>query len=290
METNKIKVPDFIANFKKREVLSSQKEAYIPPEPAMTPEAMAGAGGMAVDPMAQMGAAAPAMGPGGMPPGMPMMDPAAMGGGMPPVDPMTGMPMGDPAAMGGMPPIDPMTGMPMMDPAAMGGMPPGMPGEMSAGDPNMVQVSLDDLHAFMAEVSGKGGEGESAEGSEAGGESPDAERIGLLEDMMASVFESLGMPVPEGLGGAGAAGAAPAEPAMEPSPQQAPQGAPAQPMPGTMAPIPGMEGPAAMDAGPEALQIPPDFALQPQAMAAPSTEKVSTSKLHDALIRLNTIV
>ena len=97
--------------------------------------------------------------------GPPPMDPAAgppmdpaMAGGMP-MDPamMGGAPM-DPAMAGGMPMDPAMAGGAPMDPAMAGGMPmdPAMQGGMPAPEPEVVQVSLDDLRQLFMEVSGGG--------------------------------------------------------------------------------------------------------------------------------------
>jgi hypothetical protein len=182
----------------------TNKEAYAAPGAnAMTPEAMAPP---PMDP-AMMGGAPPPMDPSMMggapmpPPPMPM-DPS-----MPPPMPM------DPSMMGGMPPVDPAMIAAMMG----GGMPPvEPPAEASVEEEAPAEEEKDNVEESDVEA-----------------------RLGVLEDMMAALLESQGLPVPEG---------------AAPAPEEAP--------PTELPPIPGMVGDAAIDAeDPNAMTMPPDFDL-----------------------------
>jgi hypothetical protein len=204
----------------------TNKEAYAAPGAnAMTPEAMAPP---PMDP-AMMGGAPPPMDPSMMggapmpPPPMPM-DPSMMGGA-----PMPPMPM-DPAMMGMAPPMPPP--MPM-DPSMMGGMPPVDPAMIAAMMGGGMPPVEPPAEASVEEEAPAEEEKDNVE------ESDVEARLGVLEDMMAALLESQGLPVPEG---------------AAPAPEEAP--------PTELPPIPGMVGDAAIDAeDPNAMTMPPDFDL-----------------------------
>jgi hypothetical protein len=135
----------------------------------------------------------PSQGGGGPPPdgGAPPMDPSMMGaggGGAPPMDPSMG---------GGAPP--PPGGMPPMDPSMMGGAGP-MPGAGGLTADTIRQIMQETL-GQMGMVPGQAGPGGTAAGGKPG--KPDLMAMSMdifqIKKMMSTLFNSMGIPMPQDL-------------------------------------------------------------------------------------------